>query len=129
MKHLAAFGLLAVVSLSNVAQASELDAPTTLLPSMSLGLETPKLFLGTTEPVPTARTTVFGLPRNVGTLDRIIRGVIAATLIGIGSYRLATDAPMPGWTGALLGIAAIPALTAATGYCPLYHAFGWDTNF
>jgi hypothetical protein len=100
-----------------------------LTPSASLGLDLSSSLLSATGEVATARTTLFGLPRNVGTVDRIIRGVIAAALIGIASYRFATDAPMPGWTAALLAVSVIPASTAAIGYCPLYHAFGWSTDF
>lgn len=76
-----------------------------------------------------ARTTVFGLPRNVGTADRILRGVLAAALIGAGAYGLSgDDAPNDGLSYVLLGVSAIPAATAATGYCPLYQAVGIDTN-
>lgn len=128
MKHLTALALMAVVSLSSVARAESLAGPASFEPSATL-FAMPKLFEGVAEEAPTARTTIFGLPRNVGTVDRIIRGVIAATLVGIGSYRAATDAPMPGWTAALFAIAAVPAITGATGYCPAYHLFGWDTNF
>lgn len=127
MKHLIAPGLLAVVCLATAAHASPLDE-SRLTPSAGFSFTPSGALLGATEPITTARTTVFGLPRNVGTVDRIIRGVIAAALIGIGSYRAATDAPQPGWTVALLAFSAIPALTAATGYCPLYHAFGWSTD-
>ena len=114
---------------SSVAHASEREL--TLLPSSSLGSPTsvlPGWALGV-EPVATARTTVFGLPLNMGPVDRILRAVIAATLVGIGTYRLATNAPSPGWSVAFLAIALIPTATAATGYCPLYHAAGLDYSF
>lgn len=115
---------------ATTARADALGPPSSrLLPSAGLALaltggSATALGVGELE----ARTTVFGLPRNVGTVDRIIRGVIAATLVSIGSYRLATNQPSPGWSVFFLSIAAIPALTAATGYCPLYQALGLDTN-
>lgn len=95
------------------------ESPTAVLPGWALGVE----------PVAAARTTVLGLPLNMGPVDRILRGVIAATLVGIGSYRLATNQPSPGWSVAFLAIALIPTATAATGYCPLYQAAGLDSSF
>lgn len=74
------------------------------------------------------KTTIFGLPQNVGTADRIIRGVLAVSLAGVGGYRLANDAPNPTLSAVLLGVSVIPAATGATGYCPLYQAAGIDTN-
>ncbi|MEW6432605.1 MAG: DUF2892 domain-containing protein [Myxococcota bacterium] len=120
----------AALLIAHPARAEGLAPPSPrLLPSAGLALaltggSATVLGVGELE----AKTTVFGLPRNVGTVDRIIRGVIAATLVSIGSYRLATNQPSPGWSVFFLSIAAIPALTAATGYCPLYQALGLDTN-
>lgn len=74
-------------------------------------------------------TTIFGLPLNMGPGDRIIRGVIAAGLVGAGSYGFATGAFSPALSGTLLGVAVIPAATAATGYCPLYSVFGVKYTF
>lgn len=74
-------------------------------------------------------TTIFGLPQNVGTADRLVRGALAAALVGVGSYRLANDAPNPTLSKVLVGVAAVPAATGAAGYCPLYQLVGIDTNF
>jgi hypothetical protein len=118
--------LLAALSFSTTASAAPLGASKLeLLPSSALSLTPPALdLLGTAEAQTTARTTVFGLPLNEGPIDRVVRGVIAATLVGIGTYRLANHSPSPGWSYAFLGIALIPTLTAITGYCPLYQLFG-----
>ncbi len=74
-------------------------------------------------------TTLFGLPKNEGPVDRIVRGVIAGTLIGLGSYGLASKNFSTVTSGVLLGVAAIPATTAAVGYCPLYQVAGVDYTF
>jgi hypothetical protein len=83
-------------------------------------------------PAPAAaehRTTIFGLPLNEGPIDRVARGVIAASLIGLGAYGLASKDLSTPVSGVLLGVSAIPAATAATGYCPLYQLFGVDYSF
>lgn len=74
-------------------------------------------------------TTWFGLPQNMGPMDRILRGVIAVGLVGTGIYGLSSRSiPDPvNWT--LIGVAAIPTATAASGYCPLYQLFGLDYSF
>lgn len=74
-------------------------------------------------------TTILGLPLNMGPIDRILRGVVALGLIGTGIYGLSTqqiNAPLS-WT--LIGVAAIPTATAATGFCPLYPLFGVEYSF
>jgi hypothetical protein len=124
--------MVSAVVIPSLARAEGDDLPRHLLPSAGLtlalsGVSSGGVLLGATD-VDVRRTTVFGLPQNVGTVDRILRGVLAATLVGIGSYRLATDQPSPGWSVVFLSTALIPALTAATGYCPLYQALGVDTN-
>jgi|JI10StandDraft_1071094.scaffolds.fasta_scaffold1192902_1 hypothetical protein len=73
-------------------------------------------------------TTIFGLPRNVGDGDRVARGVIAAALVGLGVYGLASGEFSDAASGVLLGVSAVPASTAAAGYCPLYQALGLDTT-
>lgn len=81
------------------------------------------------EAQPLRETTVFGLPLNMGPTDRILRGVLALGLIGTGIYGLSTqqiNAPLS-WT--LIGVAAIPTATAATGFCPLYPLFGVEYSF
>lgn len=124
--------VVSVLAVPSLARADDGLLPRHLLPSASLTLalaggSTGGAVLGATG-LEARQTTVFGLPQNVGTVDRILRGVLAATLVSIGSYRLATDQPSPGWSVVFLSTALIPALTAATGYCPLYHALGVDTN-
>jgi len=60
---------------------------------------------------------------NEGTLDRIIRAVVAvaalvgALVVGFGSV----------WAWVLLVIAVIAGVTAAVGFCPLYRIFGLRT--
>lgn len=75
------------------------------------------------------KTTLFGLPQNMGPIDRALRGLIAAGLIGTGVYGLTTGniGKEVSWT--LVGVSAIPVLTGATGYCPLYQLFGVDYSF
>ena len=55
---------------------------------------------------------------NVGTTDRILRGVIGVALIGAGFSRR-------NWLG-VLGL--YPLLTGITGRCPLYKALGVSTR-
>ena len=75
-------------------------------------------------------TTLFGLPVNEGPIDRSIRAVIAAGLIGTGIYGLMNPTAIsPPVAYTLLGVSAIPTLTAATGYCPLYQLAGIDYSF
>lgn len=79
--------------------------------------------------IPGEETTLFGLPLNMGPWDRSLRAVIAAGLIGTGIYGLSTGNIPPVTSGVLLGVAAIPTFTAATGYCPLYQLFGLTYSF
>jgi fatty acid desaturase len=61
--------------------------------------------------------------RNEGTIDRVIRVVLAlaaggaAVAIGISSL----------WGIVLLVVAAILLVTAAVGFCPLYRLLGMST--
>lgn len=60
------------------------------------------------------------MPVNVGTLDRIARLVFAVILVAVFVF-----APSPiRWIGV---IAAIPLLTGAIAFCPLYSLFGINT--
>lgn len=82
------------------------------------------------EPVPASpRRTIFGLPRNVGPVDRVIRTVVGLGLVGLGAYGLASDELSTTTSVVLMGVSAVPLLTAATAYCPLYQAFGIDESF
>jgi len=60
---------------------------------------------------------------NEGTIDRAIRLVIAAVLIGVGLGVVR-------WPGgiAMAAVGAIPLLTGLSGYCPLYTVFGINTR-
>jgi len=63
------------------------------------------------------------MARNMGTVDRAIRLVIAAVLIGVGLGVVRG----PGGI-AMAAIGAIPLLTGLSGFCPLYVPFGIDTG-
>lgn len=60
---------------------------------------------------------------NEGILDRAIRVVVAAVLIGVG---LGVVGGIAGIVMAVIG--AIPLLTGLSGFCPLYVPFGIDTR-
>lgn len=58
------------------------------------------------------------LPRNEGTLDRVVRvtlGIVLLALIWVGP-----QTPL-GWIG------LIPLITGLVGSCPLYRLFGLST--
>jgi len=75
-------------------------------------------------------TTIFGLPKNMGPVDRIARAAIGSALLGIGVWGLSTSGHLSETTsGVLVGVSAIPFATAATGYCPIYQLFGVDYTF
>ena len=63
------------------------------------------------------------MTRNENTLDRLVRAALAVTLAAVAL-----------WTGAgtvtgivLLTVAAVLVVTAAAGFCPLYHLLGIST--
>ena len=60
---------------------------------------------------------------NEGIVDRAIRVVVAAVLIGVG---LGVVGGTGGIIMAVIGV--IPALTGLSGFCPLYIPFGIDTR-
>lgn len=72
---------------------------------------------------------MFGLPKNVGTVDRAIRAVVGVGLAATGAYGLASGEIDSTTSGVLLGVSAVPLATAATGYCPLYHVVGIRYSF
>jgi hypothetical protein len=123
MKRTVAAALVATLALAAAprAQALDLAAP---------GVDALRLTL--TQSAPAAmqvERTVFGLPKNVGPVDRVLRAAVAATLLGVGAYRLSNDAPNSGLSYALMGVAALPAATSASAYCPAYHLLGIDRSF
>lgn len=60
---------------------------------------------------------------NLGAIDRAVRLVIAAVLIGVGLGVVRG----PGGI-AMAAVGAIPLLTGLSGYCPLYTVFGINTR-
>jgi hypothetical protein len=58
------------------------------------------------------------MSRNEGVLDRVVRGVAGAALIGLTAA---------GVIGAWGWIGVIPLATAAVGWCPLYTLLGVNT--
>lgn len=64
------------------------------------------------------------MQRNMGTADRVVRGVLLAPA--------ATIAALAAGAGTLAGVillvlAAVMLATALAGFCPLYRLFGIDT--
>jgi hypothetical protein len=55
---------------------------------------------------------------NVGGIDRILRIVIGLVLIGL---TVTGTIGVWGWLG------IVPLATGATGWCPPYAIFGWNT--
>jgi hypothetical protein len=64
------------------------------------------------------------MERNMGTLDRVIRGVIVAPAAVWAA--LALGAGTPGGI-ALLVVAAVMLVTALAGFCPLYRVLRIST--
>ena len=65
------------------------------------------------------------MTRNVGTTDRWLRAIVVAPLLVWGSTAIGVGT---GIGVVLLAAAAIMVVTAATGFCPLYRLFGFDTR-
>ena len=131
MKTLAAAAAaLALLTFAAPARAEGPDltvSPEKLAPAIDARL---RLQLGSPGEAAAPRaTTVFGLPKNVGPVDRTLRIALAATLVGVGAYRLSNDSPNKGLSYTLMGVAAVPLATGATGYCPLYQLLGVDNSF
>jgi hypothetical protein len=58
------------------------------------------------------------MPRNEGTIDRILR-----VAVGLAILSLAFIGPKTPW--AYLGL--LPLITGLVGFCPAYALFGWRT--
>lgn len=58
------------------------------------------------------------MPRNEGTIDRVLRVVV-----GLAVLSLAFVGPKTPW--AYLGL--LPLITGLVGFCPAYALFGWRT--
>lgn len=63
------------------------------------------------------------MQKTVGSADRVLRMVVSGGAV-IGSGVLGFSS---GWGVALLAVAAVMGVTAATGYCPLYSVLGVRT--
>ena len=66
------------------------------------------------------------MQKNVGTVDRWIRGVVGVLLFILGGWTWG------GWQGSALGIIALVVgvvllVTALVGLCPLYRLLGVNT--
>jgi hypothetical protein len=55
---------------------------------------------------------------NMGSVDRILRGVVGVIIIAVGFY-------YNSWWGA---VGLIPLLTALVSWCPMYVPFGLSTK-
>lgn len=63
------------------------------------------------------------MKKNEGNIDRIVRAVVA--VVAVGGAAAVGFATLGGVV--LLAVAAIMALTAASGFCPIYRLVGIDT--
>jgi hypothetical protein len=63
------------------------------------------------------------MKKNMGTIDRVVRGMIAVTLIILFSMGI-----ISGTVGmVLIALSVIFLLTSFLGFCPLYLPFGLST--
>lgn len=60
---------------------------------------------------------------NMGIIDRAVRVVVAAVLIGVGLGVVRGPVGI-----AMAAVGVIPLLTGLSGFCPLYVPFGIDTR-
>ncbi|NVO21478.1 MAG: DUF2892 domain-containing protein [Bacteroidetes bacterium] len=64
------------------------------------------------------------MKKNMGSIDKIIRFIIAAVFIGLYFFNVVT-----GTLGiVLLVLAAVFVLTSLISFCPLYRLFGLSTG-
>ena len=61
------------------------------------------------------------MTKNIGSIERVLRGVIGLALIGLVFYMPDPFNPW-GWIG------VVPLLTAIVGWCPPYSLLGINTN-
>ena len=135
--HPRSFVATAVLSLTLVSTASADPTSTVVVggPRLAAMIEEPAAepvgLAPMTEPSerPGRATTIFGLPKNVGTGDRVLRTLVGVGLAGAGIYGLTGGDWSSTTSGVLLGVSAVPLATAATGYCPLYQLFGIERSF
>jgi len=63
------------------------------------------------------------MPRNEGSIDRIIRVIIGLAMLYVGFF------VMTGTWGIVVGVLGfVPLITGAIGFCPLYKPFKINTN-
>ncbi len=136
MKTLLTTTLLLALSSPAIAKPTHLgfgDAPTRTAQPLVLVADVTEPPAALPEaPVRAERTerTIFGLPKNIGPVDRVFRTALGAALVGAGIWGLTSDEHLSSTTsGILIGVSAIPLATAATGYCPVYQLFGIDRTF
>lgn len=65
------------------------------------------------------------MTRNMGTVDRLARGLLVAPAATIAALALGAGTVVG---IVLLAVAAIMLATALTGFCPLYALFGVETR-
>lgn len=65
------------------------------------------------------------MAKNMGTLDRLIRGLVVAPAAAVGAIALGAGTPAG---VVLLIVAAIMLATALVGWCPLYTLFRVTTR-
>lgn len=64
------------------------------------------------------------MKKNMGTTDRAVRGVVmVGAVVASGMIEFSTAGGI-----VLLAVAVMMALTAASGYCPLYRLLGVETT-
>ena len=65
----------------------------------------------------------FGMKKNMGTIDRALRAVVALVMLGLYFGNIVT-----GTLGVVLVVASIIfLLTSLVSFCPLYTLFGFST--
>lgn len=62
--------------------------------------------------------------QNEGTVDRFLRILAAAALLGLA----AAGIPAAPWLYVTVGVAAILAITGAVGFCPIYGVLRLSTR-
>ncbi len=62
--------------------------------------------------------------QNEGTIDRFLRAIVAAVLLGLAFAGI----PAAPWLYASVAVAAILAITGLAGFCPLYAVLRVSTK-
>ena len=64
------------------------------------------------------------MPKNIGTIDRVLRVIVGFALLAFASGLILPDT---GWN-ALGWIGVVPILTAVVRFCPAYTLIGVSTS-